>query len=60
MKKKTKRREVKVTFLCMQKCVITLVFFLLMELKKKIGAVEMKVNNMHEFVKKINNAAFVG
>lgn len=28
--------------------------------KKKSGAVGMKVNNMHEFVKKINNAAFVG
>lgn len=28
--------------------------------KKETGAVGMKVNNMHEFVKKINNAAFVG
>lgn len=28
--------------------------------KKETGAVRMKVNNMHEFVKKINNAAFVG
>lgn len=28
--------------------------------KNETGAVEMKVNNMHEFVKKINNAAFVG
>lgn len=27
---------------------------------KETGAVGMKVNNMHEFVKKINNAAFVG
>lgn len=45
----------------MQKCVIMLIFFLLMEEKKnETGAVEMKVNNMHEFVKKINNAAFVG
>lgn len=34
-------------------------FFLLMEGKKETGAVGMKVNNMHEFVKKINNAAFV-
>lgn len=48
------------TFLCMQKCVIMLIFFLLMEEKNETGAVEMKVNNMHEFVKKINNAAFVG
>lgn len=30
------------------------------EKKKETGAVGMKVNNMHEFVKKINNAAFVG
>lgn len=44
----------------MQKGVITLIFFLLMEEKKETGAVGMKVNNMHEFVKKINNAAFVG
>lgn len=50
----------KVSFLCMQKGVITLIFFLLMEEKKETGAVGMKVNNMHEFVKKINNAAFVG
>lgn len=39
---------------------ITLIFFLLMEEKKETGAVGMKVNNMHEIVKKINNAAFVG
>lgn len=26
----------------------------------KIGAVGMKVDNVHEFVKKINNAASVG
>lgn len=49
------------TFLCMQKCENTLIFLLLMEEKKETGAVGMKVNNMHEFVKKIkNNAAFVG
>lgn len=58
MEKKSGRE--KVTFLCMQKCEITLIFFLLMEEKKETGAVRMKVNNMHEFVKKINNAAFVG
>lgn len=29
-------------------------------IKGKKGAVGMKVNNMHDFVKKINNAAFVG
>lgn len=57
---KKQTREGKVTFLCMQKCVIMLIFFLLMEEKNETGAVEMKVNNMHEFVKKINNAAFVG
>lgn len=43
----------KVTFLCMQKCEITLIFFLFDgRFKKKTGAVGMKVNNMHEFVKK--------
>lgn len=51
------------TFLCMQKCEITLIFFLFdgrFKKKKETGAVGMKVNNMHEFVKKNkNNAAFV-
>lgn len=35
-------------------------FFNQWKKKKETGAVGMKVNNMHEFVKKINNAAFVG
>lgn len=45
----------------MLKCEITLIYFLLMEEKKiETGALGMKLYNMHEFVKKINNAAFVG
>lgn len=62
-KKRRKKRKLGgrgVTFLCMQKCEI--IFFLSIEEKnggkKETGAVGMKVNNMHEFVKKINNAAF--
>lgn len=56
-----KKWEGRGTFLCMQKCEITLIFFSVDGRKKKeTGAVGMKVNNMHEFVKKINNAAFVG
>lgn len=49
------------TFLCMQKCEITLILFLLMEeikKKKKTGAVGMKVNNMHDYVKKNKQCCF--
>ncbi len=60
MKKKMKR-EGKSDFSLHAEVWITLISFLSMEEKKKeTGAVGMKVNNMHEFVKKINNAAFVG
>lgn len=60
-KNEIKRRERgEVTFLCMQKCDLHSFFLLMEETKKETGAVGMKVNNMHEFVKKINNAAFVG
>lgn len=44
----------------MQMCDYTDLFFYRWKKKKGTGAVGMKVNNMHEFVKKINNAAFVG
>lgn len=60
-KKKKKQEGGKSDFSLHAEVWITLIFFLLMEEKKKeTGAVGMKVNNMHEFVKKINNAAFVG
>lgn len=58
-KKKSKRGE-KVTFLCMQMCDYADLFSIDGRKKKGTGAVGMKVNNLHEFVKKINNAAFVG
>lgn len=45
--KKERNSEGGVAFLCMQNA-------------GKIGAVGMKVDNVHEFVKKINNAASVG
>lgn len=45
-----KKNERGVAFLCMQK----------KGGKKKKGAVGTKVDNVHEFVKKINNAASVG
>lgn len=59
-KEKNKGEREKVTFLCMQKCELHWSFFYWWKKKKETGAVGMKVNNMHEFVKKINNAAFVG
>lgn len=46
-KKRERNSEGGVAFLCMQNA-------------GKIGAVGMKVDNVHEFVKKINNAASVG
>lgn len=50
------------TFLCMQRFEITLICFFSIDgrKKKRNWFLGMKVNNVHEFVKKINNAAFVG
>lgn len=56
----SKQEEKKWLFFACRSVNYTDLFFYRWKKKKETGAVGMKVNNMHEFVKKINNAAFVG